>query len=308
MGEKADIAVIILTYNESLHLPRCLEHVAGFAREIFVVDSYSTDATIEQARAGGAVVLQHPFRNQAQQFQWALENCPITAAWVMRLDADEVVEPDLAQEIVTRLPQLAPEITGVVLNRKTIFQGRFLRHGGRYPLLLLRIWRRGSARIENRWMDEHIYLTEGKPVAFRGGFADHNLHDLTAFVQKHNQYATREALDVLNRRLSLRESGVELTAAATAGQARVKRFLKERIYNRVPFELAAVGYFFFRYVIQLGFLDGREGLTYHVLQGFWYRFLAGAKLRELEKAIRKTSSPDELHGEILRLTGRRLDG
>jgi glycosyltransferase involved in cell wall biosynthesis len=307
MVNKADIAVIILTFNESLHLPRCLAHIAGFAREIFVVDSYSTDTTIEQARAGGAVVFQHPFQNQAQQFQWALEHCPITAAWVMRLDADEVIEADLAQEIVTRLPQLAPEITGIVLNRKTIFQGRFLRHGGRYPLMLLRIWRRGCARIENRWMDEHIYLTQGSSVTFQGGFADHNLHDLTAFVQKHNQYATREALDVLNKRLSIGQSDVDLSAVSAAGQARQKRFWKERIYNRIPFELAALGYFVLRYVIQLGFLDGREGLTYHVLQGFWYRFLAGAKLRELERAIKKTSSPAELHGEIMRVTGRRLD-
>ena len=307
MADKADIAVIILTYNESLHLPRCLEHIAGFAREVFVVDSFSTDSTVAQARTGGARVLQHQFENQARQFQWALENCPITAAWVMRLDADEVVEPDLAAEIVARLPQLPPEVTGVVLNRKTIFQGRFLRHGGRYPLMLLRIWRCGCARIEDRWMDEHIYLTEGSSVTFRGGFADHNLHDLTAFVQKHNQYATREAMDVLNKRLALRQSEVDLTGTATASQARTKRFFKERIYNRIPYELAAFGYFFYRYVIQLGFLDGREGLTYHVLQGFWYRFLAGAKLRELSSAIKSTSSPAEIRGEILRLTGRRLE-
>jgi glycosyltransferase involved in cell wall biosynthesis len=305
MNERASVAVIILTFNESIHLTRCLDHVVGWAEQIFVVDSYSTDNTIEIARSRGAQVLQHPFQNQAQQFQWALETCPITSAWVMRLDADEVIEADLAGEIVQRLPQLPGEIKGVVLNRKTIFQGRFLRHGGRYPLMLLRIWRRGFARIENRWMDEHIYLTEGKSVVFHGGFADHNLHDLTAFIQKHNQYATREALDVLNKRLSLGESEVELTGAAQAG---AKRFLKEKIYNRVPFELAAVGYFFFRYVVQLGFLDGREGLTYHILQGFWYRFLAGAKLRELERAIRRTSSPAELQGEIMRLTGRRLDG
>lgn len=272
-----------------------------------MVDSYSTDDTLAIAQSRGATVLQHPFQNQAQQFQWALENCPIGAAWVMRLDADEIIEPDLAEEIVTRLPQLAPDITGVVLNRKTIFQGKFLRHGGRYPLMLLRIWRRGCARIENRWMDEHIYLIEGRSVTFRGGFADHNLHDLTSFIQKHNQYATREALDVLNKRLGLGPSDVDFTSAEAAGQARAKRFAKEKLYNRIPFELAAFGYFFFRYVVQLGFLDGREGLTYHVLQGFWYRFLAGAKLRELERAIKKTSSPAEVKGEIMRLTGRRID-
>src|SRR5487761_2248378 len=234
MTAKANVAVIILTFNESIHLPRCLEYVAAFSKEVFVVDSYSTDQTVEQAKAGGAQVLLHPFQNQARQFQWALDNAPITAEWVMRLDADEIIEADLAQEIVTRLPQLPPEVTGVVLNRKTIFQGKFLRHGGRYPMMLLRIWRRGMARIEDRWMDEHIYLTAGRSVNFRGGFADHNLHDLTSFIDKHNHYASREALDVLNKRLRLFEPQVELAGETTARQAKVKRFLKESIYNRIP--------------------------------------------------------------------------
>src|SRR6185437_1272667 len=164
--EHPSIAVVILTFNEAAHLPRALEHVRAFAREIFVVDSFSTDDTVEIARASGAQVLQHPFQNQARQFEWALENAPITSDWVMRLDADEIIEVDLAEEIKQRLPNLPAEITGVALNRKTIFQGKFIRHGGRYPLMLLRIWRRGMARIEDRWMDEHIYLTKGRAVTF----------------------------------------------------------------------------------------------------------------------------------------------
>ncbi len=307
MSERVSVAVIILTFNESLHLPRCLDHITAWAKEVFVVDSYSTDETVAEAKARGAQVLEHPFQNQARQFQWALDNAPITVDWVMRLDADEIIEPDLGREIVTRLPQLPPDVTGVVLNRKTIFQGKFLRHGGRYPMMLLRIWRRGMARIEDRWMDEHIYLTQGRTVAFRGGFADHNLNDLTSFIEKHNQYASREALDVLNKRLGLFAQQGSLTAETTARQAKVKRFLKEKIYNRVPFELAAFGYFFYRYVMQLGFLDGRTGLTYHFLQCFWYRFLAGAKLRELEGAIRKASNAEEIRAEVVRLTHRRLD-
>ena len=184
----------------------------------------------------------------------------------MRLDADEIIEGDLAQEIVRALALLPPEITGVNLKRKTIFQGRFIRHGGRYPLTMLRIWRRGKARVEDRWMDEHVYLTEGASVTFNGGFADHNLNDLTSFTEKHNKYASREALDVLNRRLHLFEAQIELTQQSTATQAKIKRFLKEAIYNRVPFEISAFAYFFFRYVYSVGISDGREGLIYHVLQ------------------------------------------
>lgn len=307
MNQKTDIAVIILTYNEATHLQRALDHIRGFAREIFVIDSLSTDDTVELAKAGGAQVLEHPFQNYARQFEWALENAPITSSWVMRLDADEIIEADLAAEIAARLPMLPPDVTGVNLNRKTIFQGKFIRWGGRYPLTLLRIWRRGKARIEDRWMDEHMYLTEGRTVTFRGGFADHNLYDLTYFTAKHNSYASREALDVLNQRLHLFEPQLALTNESTAMQAKIKRFFKESIYNRLPFEVSALLYFLLRYFIQLGFLDGRQGLIYHVLQGFWYRFLEGAKLRELEQAAKQATSEEERRSVIARLSRQRLN-
>jgi hypothetical protein len=170
----------------------------------------------------------------------------------------------------------------------------------------LRIWRRGKARIEDRWMDEHMYLTEGRAITLKGGFADHNLNDLTSFTAKHNGYASREALDVLNRRLHLFDPQVELTRESTAKQAKIKRFFKEAVYNRLPFEISTIAYFLFRYVIQMGLLDGRKGFTYHVLQGFWYRFLVGAKLRELEQAVNQADSADEVRSEIARLTRQRL--
>lgn len=307
MNQNANVAVVILTYNESVHLRRAIEHVLPFAKEIFVIDSYSTDGTVELAKSLGALVIQHPFQNYAKQFQWALDNAPITAEWVMRLDADEIVEADLAKEILDKLPQLQSDVTGVNLNRKTIFMDKFIRHGGRYPLILLRIWRRGKARIENRWMDEHMYLTEGREITFSGGFADYNLMDLTFFTDKHNRYASREALDVLNQRLHLFAPRVELTTVSTARQAKIKRFFKESVYNKIPFEIATFAYFLFRYVVQLGFLDGRKGLVYHVLQGFWVRFLIGAKVRELEAAVRKAKTPEEMRDVITRLTRMQVD-
>jgi glycosyltransferase involved in cell wall biosynthesis len=308
MEGQSDVAVIILTYNESLHLARALRHITTFARQIFVVDSYSTDDTLDIARSFGAQVLEHPFQNQARQFQWALDNAPITAQWVMRLDADEIIEPDLAAEINACLPSLPPDVAGIYLNRKTIFQGRFIRHGGRYPMLLLRIWRRGKARIEDRWMDEHIYLLEGRSVTFSGGFADYNLNDLDYFTEKHNKYASREALEVVNKRLKLWQLG---SVESAGGESRtrqpgLKRWMKEKIYNRIPFQISAFAYFLHRYFVRLGFLDGTEGLVYHVLQGFWYRFLVGAKVRELNKAVLKTSTASEARNEILRLTHQRI--
>jgi glycosyltransferase involved in cell wall biosynthesis len=297
------LAVIVLTRNESLHIARALKSVAPIAREIFVVDSGSQDQTVEIAKAAGATVLVHTFVNYAKQFQWALENAPITSDWVMRLDADEIVEADLVSELHLRLPSLPEEVTGINLKRKHIFLGRWIRYGGRYPLILLRIWRRGMAEIEDRWMDEHMVLKEGRAITLDGGFADHNLNDLTFFTAKHNAYATREAIDVLVEKYKLGSGKVQLSTRSSSGQAASRRWIKQEVYNKGPFWLSVTGYFIYRYFIRLGFLDGREGMIYHFLQAYWYRFLVGAKVFEFERVIGKISDRDEAWRELARLTG-----
>lgn len=297
------LAVLILTHNEERHISRALNSVAGIATEVFVVDSFSTDRTTELARAQGAVVLQNKFINYAKQFQWALDNAPITASWIMRLDADEVIEADLAARIRDELPRLADDVVGINLKRKHIFLGRWIRHGGRYPLLLLRIWRRGRGRIEDRWMDEHMILWGGRTVTFDGGFADHNLNDLTFFTDKHNKYATREAIDIINQRRHLFHRDVDLAAEEGSRQAAIKRWVKERLYNRIPYQISTPAYFLYRMIFQLGFLDGKEGLVYHGLQCLWYRFLVGAKVAELEAAIAHLEDPAQMRAALRRLTG-----
>ncbi|HYP57462.1 MAG TPA: glycosyltransferase family 2 protein, partial [Beijerinckia sp.] len=276
------------------------------AGQVFVIDSASTDRTVAIASEKGAIVLQHPFVNYAKQFQWALDNAPITANWVMRLDADEVIEPDLALEIKEKLHLLPSSVIGINLNRKHIFLGRWIKHGGRYPLLLLRIWRRGTARIEDRWMDEHMIISGGQTVTFNGGFADCNLNDLTFFTQKHNKYASREAVDVINQRRDLFPRPDVLSLEGSSWQASIKRLIKEQIYNHVPFQFSATGYFLLRYFIQLGFLDGREGLIYHFLQGLWYRFLVGAKILEYERAIAGLDDKEAIKRQLSKLTGLRI--
>lgn len=302
----ADLTVIILTYNESIHIRRALRLVKPIAREILVVDSFSSDDTVQIARAEGATVLQNRFVNQSQQFQWALDNAPIGTGWIMRLDADEEVYPDLAEEIEATLPTLGEDVVGVKLKRRHIFLGRWIRHGGRYPLLMVRIWRRGHGRVEQRWMDEHVVVQGGRTVVFQGGFADHNLNDLTFFTQKHNQYATREALEHLIGKYRLVPKTATLTAKSASRQAAAKRFLKERLYYRMPFWLATGGYFLYRYFLQLGFLDGREGLIYHSLQGFWYRFLVGAKVVEFERAFNGANEPQARLAALSRASGYEL--
>jgi glycosyltransferase involved in cell wall biosynthesis len=301
----ANLAVLILTYNEAHHIGRALDSIASIASEVVVIDSGSNDGTVEIARSRGATVLFNPFVNQAKQFQWGLDNAQITADWVMRLDADEVIESDLADEITRKLPTLPEDVTGVNLKRKHIFMGRWIRHGGRYPLILLRIWRQGMASVEDRWMDEHMLLSQGRAVTFDGGFADVNLGDIGYLTDKHNKYATREAVDVLTKSLGLYSQAADFTGGAPA-QAAAKRGIKERFYNRLPFAFGPVAYFLYRYIFQLGFLDGKEGAIYHGLQGLWYRFLVDAKLLEFKRALEKVDGQQSKLELLARLSGLRL--
>ncbi len=301
-----DLTVVILTLNEERHIDRAIASVAGIARDILIVDSGSTDRTVPLAEAAGARVLHHRFVNYSQQFQWALDNGDLRTAWVMRLDADEIIEPDLRSELADRLPALPADVAGVNLSRKHIFLGRWVRHGGRFPLVLLRIWRTGHGRIEDRWMDEHMVVWGGRTVSFAGGFSDANMNDLTFFTDKHNKYATREAIDILIQKYDLGVRDNALSTKTASFQASIKRAFKEKFYNRLPFWMGPLGYFIYRYFIQLGFLDGRSGLIYHVLQGFWYRFLVNAKVFEYERALRDCGDNSERLATLSRLTGHDL--
>ncbi|EJU14590.1 lipopolysaccharide core biosynthesis glycosyl transferase [Sphingomonas sp. LH128] len=302
------VAVVILTFNEERHIARALESISSFATQIFIVDSFSTDATVSIAMRHGAKVVSRDFVNYADQFQWGLENLPINAEWTMRLDADEVIDPALAAEINQKLPELTvdAEIGGINFKRRHIFMGRWVRHGGRYPLILTRLWRSGKGRIEDRWMDEHIVVNSGKIVMLENYFSDINLNDLTFFTDKHNKYAVREAIDALNERYNLFPGEFTVTSESASFQASFKRFIKEKIYNNLPFWMGPLLYFVWRYIFQLGFLDGRSGLIYHFLQGFWYRFLVGAKIYEFDRHLRPLVSAAERLTMLEKLTGKNL--
>jgi glycosyltransferase involved in cell wall biosynthesis len=299
------LAVVILTKNEEIHIERALKALAPLTPEVFVIDSFSTDRTVEIARANGATVLQHKFVNYSKQFQWGLDHIDTDAAWIMRLDADEVIHRPLAEELSNLMSSLPISVVGISMPRRHIFMGRWIRYGGRYPLVLLRVWRRGCGRIEDRWMDEHIIVEGGQTVRCRNFFSDENLNDLGFFTDKHNRYASREAVDVINQRLGLLPRD-ELRGGEGSAQAAFKRLVKEKIYNGIPFEIAATLYFLFRMIFQLGFLDGRAGLIYHFLQGFWYRFLVGAKVLEFERAIGNERAPERVIPMLAKLTGLQL--
>lgn len=279
------LTVIILTYNEQLHLNRCIHSMQAVAARVIVVDSYSTDQTIEIATLAGVETFQHPFVNQAQQFQWALNTIPITTDWVMRMDADEYLTPESINEIQKRLPLLDTETTGIYLKRQVHFMGRWIRHGGYYPIKLLRIWRNGVGSIEQRWMDEHIKISHGQTIEFQHDLIDDNLNTLNWWIAKHNNYSTRETVDLLNKKYHFFEEDSTLQNTAK-GQAIKKRWYKDNFYVKLPLFFRAFGYYIFRYFFQLGFLDGYPGLIWHFLQGFWYRFLVDAKIYQIEYSAR----------------------
>lgn len=275
------LTVVILTFNEAQHVARAIGSVRDIAQRIVVVNSGSTDTTCKIAGDLGAQVLHNPWVNYATQLNWALDQLGDDTDWVLRLDADEIVMPELAAEIGKSITTLDDDIEGVFVSRRMTFLGRPIRHGGLFPIRVLRLFRHGKGRCENRWMDEHIKV-EGKTADFHGEIVDDNLSSLSWWTEKHNSYASREVVDILNLEHGFMPH--ETVASLTGGQqAGVKRWLKERVYARLPGGLRAFAYFFYRYILRLGFLDGREGRAFHILQGFWYRFLVDAKLFEVRK-------------------------
>ena len=295
----ADLTVIILTKNEEINLRKCIESFGGIARRFVIIDSGSTDGTRnlcgqldQELRAVHSRLdfFEHTWSSYADQFNWGLENTDITTAWTMRMDADEELMEALAEEIEERLDTLNEPVNGVILRRRLIFMGRWIRHGGRYPEFLLRIFRTGTAHCEAKLMDEHMILSDGETVAFKHDLIDNNQKNLDWWTSKHNWYSNREVLD---HQLSM-EGDTLQTEGGSSTQARIKRRIKNNGYYKLPLFLRAHLYFWYRYWIRLGFLDGTEGKIFHFLQAYWYRFLVDAKMYQCEKNGTKMEKQGDL--------------
>lgn len=278
------VAAIILTFNEDKHLRRCVASLQGVVDEVLIVDCYSTDGTLDIAREVGARVIQRAWINYATQFNYALEQLDASVDWVMRIDADEYLTPALANEIQENLALLPKNVDGVYVPRRMTFLGRLIRHGGVFPVHVLRLFRNGSGECEHRWMDEHIKLS-GETVGFKNELIDDNLNTLSWWTDKHNKYASREVVDMLNVEYGFMRHDT-VASLSSGSQASIKRWIKEYFYSRLPTGLRALLYFFYRYVLRFGFLDGKEGAAFHILQGFWYRYLVDAKLTEVRRYMR----------------------
>ena len=272
-----DLTVIILTLNEEIHIKRCLDRIMPISKKVYIVDSPSTDNTAQIAKECGAeVVVNKWLGNHAKQLNWALDNLDIDTEWILRLDADEYLTDELIEELNQKLPHLEENISAIVLRLKRMFMGRHIKYGTS-DVSMIRIFRKGKVRCEERLMDEHMTLLSGETTTFNNAFVDDNINSISFFTDKHNGYATKEAIVALSN-----EYGYTNSDDCLSDTTKAKRAQKDRYYS-MPLFLRAFIYFCLRYFIRGGFLDGKEGFLWHFLQGWWYRTLVDAKIFEIKK-------------------------
>ena len=282
-ARRLPVTAIVLTYNEERNLRPCLESLAAWVTELFVVDSGSTDGTLAIAEAFGARVVHHKFETHTRQWRWALEQLPLKTEWVIGLDADQRVSPELADAIATAFadtPALE-RTTGFFLNRRQVFRGRWIKYGGYYPKYLLKMFRRGAVSLDEGDLVDHHFHVTGTLVRLRGDLIEDNRNEarIADWIEKHNRYA----------RLQARQEVEQLGHGPRPrfwGTPDERTAWMKHVWKRLPLYLRPIGYFVYRYVVRLGFLDGKEGFIFHFMQAFWYRLLVDINRDELTAADR----------------------
>lgn len=271
----SDLTAIILTKNEELNIRRCIESLGDFPDRIVVVDSGSTDETVQIAKSLGAEIYEHPFKHYADQFNWALDHTDINTTWVYRIDADEAVTPELLKEIEQECKRhVHDDVNGFLMKHKLFFLGKFLKHGGAYPFIKMTIFKPAYGRFEDRAMGEHVVLKAGREILLTQDCIHYDFKDLNTFIEKHNWYATREVQDYYDRK--------QICQADLYEKAEVTKKVRDSFYYRLPKFFRAKLYYLYRYYFRLGFLDGYPGKIYALMQAYLYRTIVDAKLYEAE--------------------------
>ena len=270
----APLSVIILSFNEETNLPACLDSLNGLRCSVFVLDSFSTDKTPQIAQDRGVSFHQHVFENYALQRNWSQTNLPIETPWVLHLDADERLTPELVTEINALMQAPPADVNGFMLRKRTIFLGKWIRHGGHYPAYHLRLFRHDSGRCEDRLYDQH-FIVDGPVKKLNSDYLDIIASSLSSWTLRHARWAQAEAREML----TTERVGRQVDPDFMGTPIERRRWLRNS-YGRAPLFVRAFLYGFYRYVIRRGFLDGKEGLIFHVLQGFWFRFLVDSLIYE----------------------------
>ena len=270
---KPEITVIIMTKNEEKNIEKCIHSARKIASRILVIDSGSTDKTLDLAKRCGAETIFHEWPGHARQFNWALDNCNINTEWVFRLDADERISESLAKEILIKLADRASDdVDGYEMRWRIYFMNKWIRHGGTHKPYFLRLFRYGKGRVEEKLMDEHIRV-KGCVKRLKSDLIHYDYKGLDAWLQKHIWYSQLEIQMYEGQYLNNIDKNIQNR--------------NRSLYYRLPMFLRVRFYYWYRYYLQLGFLDGREGRIFIYLQAYWYRFLVDAKIYEMSKENEK---------------------
>ena len=279
---KFSVSVIILTLNEEMNLSACLESVRQLTGGVVVVDAGSFDRTRSIAAEFGATVVEHPFQTHSQQWLWALENVAIQSEWILALDADQQLTPELAHEISRLDPSTLADIEGLYLKRRQVFRNRWIKHGGYYPKYLLKMFRRSKVVIDpNDQVDHHFYIP-GRTMKLQYDMIEANRKedDISFWIEKHNRYAALLANEEYRWRTGARTAAISPALNGTPDQ---RILALKNIWRHMPLFVRPFLYFTYRYFFRFGFLDGKQGAIFHFMQAFWFRLLVDIKLDELQR-------------------------
>ncbi|TZF86219.1 glycosyltransferase family 2 protein (plasmid) [Pedobacter sp. BS3] len=276
-----DFSFIILAYNEEIHLPRLFKSIKGLNADIFVLDSGSTDATPAICEQYGAKIAVHPFENHPKQWDVALKTFPVSTPWVIGLDADQVVTPELYQQLSTFGDAQYQGVNGIYFNRKNFFKGSWIKYGGYYPKYLLKMFRYGIGYSDLNENMDHRFVVPGNSIIWKQGhILEENLkeNEISFWINKHNRYSDLVAHEEIERLQKLRTQTIRPRLMGSPDE-RIA-WLKQ-IWWRLPRFIRPFLYFTYRMVFQLGILDGKNGILFHFLQGFWFRLIVDVKIEEL---------------------------
>lgn len=278
---ESPISAIILTYNEEKNIQVCLDSVKDFVQDIFIVDSFSTDETLSIAKKYTDKIFQHEFETHAKQWKWALKNLPVTSEWILAPDADQAISGELKNSLIDFFSAANDGISGLYFCRKQIFFNRWIKYGDYYPRYLLKVFKKDKVFIDENELADHHFYVQDKTLKLEGDLIEDNKkeRDLSFWCMKHIKYA-----ELLAKEELLYEE-INLSFAPEKNTLDWKSHRSKRFYRCLPLFIRSILYFLYRYFIKLGFLDGKEGLIFHFLQGFWFRFLVDAKIYEMRKNL-----------------------
>jgi len=284
----AHFSIIILTYNEEIHLPRLLNSLGNLKAPLFILDSGSTDRTVEIGESYGASVAQHAFENHPKQWNYALNHFAVTTPWVICLDADQVITPQLEGQLLSFDPAAYTDVNSIYFNRKNYFKGKWIKHGGYYPFYLLKMFRFGVGYSDMNENMDHRFIVPGKTVIWKNCWlVEENLKEnsISFWITKHNTYSDLLAQEEVERIKKMRHQTLQPNFWGSPDERTA--WLK-RLWWKTPRYTRPALYFIHRFIFKFGFLDGHTGTIFHFMQGFWFRLVVDIKIDELLKKENET--------------------